>query len=397
MGRSPEGKPGLLRLFDRPSEAKYDFLRRAVAEPNGVDLSGPYKTIGDEIAWRTAQSNDVTPIVAHRLTDVFGQGQVPERWRAAHDESKRLLAAYMAELDHVAQILADRDIPLVALKNSGITRAIYHCTGCSPMGDMDVMVQKKHFRAAHEVLLDDGYEFEFRSELEEADVTAAERSGGAEYWKVLPSGDKLWFELQWRPVAGRWIRPDQEPSSEDLMGRSVAVEGTEIRVLSPEDNLLQVTLHTAKHSYVRAPGFRLNLDVDRITRFQPVDWNVFVDRVKSYRVKTPVFFALAMSQALVGAPVPDQVLDRLTPGRWRAKLITRLLYRAGLYEPEERKFSNPVFLLFNLLLYDDVRDAIRAVFPEATWMRERYGFGSSLMLPAYHARRLANLAFRRTL
>jgi hypothetical protein len=397
VGRSAEGKSGFLRLFDRPSEAKYDFLLRAVAEPNGVDLSGSYKTIGDETAWRTAQSNDVTPIVAHRLIDALGEEQVPDRWQASHDESKRLLTAYMAELDHVAQILAAREIPLVALKNSGITRAIYYCTGCSPMGDMDVMVRKADFRAAHQVLLDDGYHFEFRSVLEEADATAAERSGGAEYWKVLPSGDKLWFELQWRPVAGRWIRPDQEPSSEDLMGRSIAVEGSAIRVLGSEDNLLQVTLHTAKHSYVRAPGFRLNLDVDRITRFQPVDWDIFVDRVKSYRVKTSVFFALALSQALVGAPVPDEVLDRLAPGRWRAKLITRLLYRAGLFEPEERKFSNPVFLMFNLLLYDDVRDAVRAVFPEASWMRERYGFTSGLMLPAYHARRLANLAFRRTL
>ena len=69
----------------------------------------------------------------------------------------------------------------------------------------------------------------------------------------------------------------------------------------------------------------------------------------------------------------------------------------GSSSQRNEKFSNPAFLVPNLLPYDDVRDAVRAIFPEASWMRERYGFSSGLMLPAYHARRLANLAFRRTL
>ena len=49
----------------------------------------------------------------------------------------------------------------------------------------------------------------------------------------------------------------------------------EYQILSPEDNLLQVALHTAKHSYVRAPGFRLHSDVDRIVCFQEINWNIF--------------------------------------------------------------------------------------------------------------------------
>ena len=53
---------------------------------------------------------------------------------------------------------------------------------------------------------------------------------------------------------------------DDLIDRSQQIEGTSLRILSPEDNLLQVCLHTAKHSYVRSPGFRLHLDVDQLFR-----------------------------------------------------------------------------------------------------------------------------------
>jgi len=56
-------------------------------------------------------------------------------------------------------------------------------------------------------------------------------------------------------VAGRWIRPDQEPGAEELLARSISIPGSAARLLAPEDNLLQIALHTAKHSYVRAPGF----------------------------------------------------------------------------------------------------------------------------------------------
>ena len=101
------------------------------------------------------------------------------------------------------------------------------------MGDLDVLVDPRHFRAAHQVLVEDGFEFEFRSPFESAEIDEAELGGGSEYWKKLPSGEKLWFELQWRPVAGRWIRPDQEPKASELVERSVAIEGSVVRMLAP--------------------------------------------------------------------------------------------------------------------------------------------------------------------
>ena len=100
--------------------------------------------------------------------------------------------------------------------------------------------------------------------------------------------ERLWWELQWRPVSGRWIRPDQEPDSAGLVDRSRPMEGTRARLLSPVDNLLQVALHLAKHSYVRAPGLRLHTDVDRVVRRQPIDWEAFAAELRSMDFPHPV-------------------------------------------------------------------------------------------------------------
>ncbi|MDP2046068.1 MAG: nucleotidyltransferase family protein, partial [Deltaproteobacteria bacterium] len=367
------------------------LLCRAIADAP-LAVRGPaacrlYEKLGDRAAFALARENQVDSLLAHVLMEVSGS-EVSAPWRQAHDETFQRLSLYLDELDRLAARLAADGIPLVALKNGGIARGIFPCPGCCPMGDLDVLVEKRHFRRAHELLLDEGYTFEFRSPLEKAWLPAAEQSGGAEYWKVLPGGEKLWLELQWRPVAGRWIRPDQEPKAEELLARSIPIPGSAVRLLAPEDNLLQIALHTAKHSYVRAPGFRLHTDVDRLVRRQALNWDLFLTRVRSLGVKTPVFFSLAIPRSLFGTPIPDKVLAQLQPHPWKLALITNWLQGVGLFNPGEPKFGRAGFVLFTALLYDDLKGLWRGLFPGKDWMRVHYRFQSSWLLPYYYGRRL---------
>lgn len=349
----------------------------------------------DQSAFNFASVNQVASITAHALANAVGVENIPIHWRRVHEDINQRMCQYFIELDTIAECLAEAQIPLVALKNAGIARGIYPCPGCCPMGDLDVLVERRHFRKAHNILVAHGYNFEFRSPLEEAELDAAEQGGGAEYWKLLPSGEKMWFELQWRPVAGRWIRPDQEPSAEELMARSIPIPGTAVRLLAPDDNLLQVSLHTAKHSYVRAPGFRLHTDVDRIVRRQVIDWDLFVKRVKALQVKTAVYFSLALPKLLFDTPIPDEVLDQLRPPAWKEWLISRWLQKVGIFNPDEPKFGRVEFILFTAMLYDDFGGLWRGIFPDREWMQRHYGFKSRLLLPFYHGRRIADLMFRR--
>jgi hypothetical protein len=338
-------------------------------------------------------NNEIVPHVCHAMKD--SGCEIPDQLWSEHEATQTRIQSYLDELDTVASNLKAIGIPLVALKNAGIARGIYPCAGCSPMGDIDVLVRKGDFRRAHQVMLESGYTFEFRSPLEEAELDEAEQDGGAEYWKMLDNGEKLWFELQWRPVSGRWIRPDQEPSSDELIEHSISIPQTDARLLSPEDNLLQVALHTAKHTYVRAPGFRLHTDVDRIVRFQEIDWDLFVQKAKQMQVLTASYFSLAIPAEIFKTPVPKSVLQSLEPSRWKKKLMQRRIAAAGLFNPQNQKFSRFGYILFNSLLYDNYTGLLRGIFPTASWMKQRYGFGNNLLLPYYHSKRIFELLFRR--
>ncbi|MCA9978033.1 MAG: hypothetical protein KC413_19870, partial [Anaerolineales bacterium] len=69
--------------------------------------------------------------------------------------------------------------------------------------------------------------------------------------------------------------------------------------------------------------------------------------------------------------------------------------KAGLFNPHEEKFTRLEYILFNMLLYDDLDGLWRGVFPDKAWMQERYGFRHDWLLPYYHLRRLSDLLLKR--
>lgn len=365
------------------------------ATKGSEDLLRQYREVGDDMAWQFAQREKCESVVAVALSKSLDAGEVTQRWRDAAREVGQRIALYLEQLDRVAGALADKGIPLVALKNSGIARGIYRDLAGCEMGDIDVLVRPDDFRVAHETLQALGYELGDRSPFNLEDLDSAIRHGGTEYTWTLSDGSTLWIELQWRPVAGRWIQPGQEPPAEELMARSIPIEGSAARLLSPEDNLLQVCLHTAKHSYVRAPGFRLHTDVDRITRAYDIDWDVFCDRVERINVRTPVYLSLFIPTVLFNTPVPANVLERLNHAPRKHRMLQRWLRRVGLFGPHDRKWSKPGYIVFNLMLYDGLKDAWRAVFPDRAWMMEHYGTQRRATLPVLHMARIFGLLFRR--
>ena len=359
------------------------------------ELMRQFREVGDEAAWKFAQREQCESIVGAALAKSPAGNEIPQRWRDAAQEVEQRIGLYLEQLDRVAGTLAEKGIPLVALKNSGITRGIYRDLAGCPMGDMDVLVRPDDFRVAHETLLDLGYGLGDRSPFDLEDLEAAIRHGGTEYTCPLSDGSTLWIELQWRPVAGRWIQSDQEPPADELMQRSIPIEGSAARLLSPEDNLLQVCLHTAKHSYVRAPGFRLHTDVDRITRAYDVDWDTFCERVELMNVRTPVYLSLFIPSVLFNTPVPAYVLERLNHSPLKHRMLQRWLREVGLFGPHNRKWSKPGYILFNLTLYDGLMEVWRAVFPDSAWMMEYYGNERKSGLIRLYVNRILELLTKR--
>ena len=337
-----------------------------------ANLLALYQDVNEADLFAFAKKNRVESIVAHGLIKVLGAENTPAVWLEAHEKNSERISGYLSELDIVAELFAQKGVGLIVLKNGGIASGIFPCPGCVPMGDLDLLIEKKNFALAHQTLIDLGYTLCFRNPLIRSDLDSAIKEGGGEYWKILPNGEKLWVELQWRAVAGRWINQDQEPATLDLFARSQAITNTKVRLLCPEDNLLQVSLHTAKHSYVRAPGMRLHLDVDRIVNRCAIDWMRFTDTAIKTQIKTAVYFSLLIPKILFNTPVPDNVLQALCPGIIKARLIGQLIIRGGIFDPDKQKFSRLGYIFFNVLLYDNCRQLFHSIFFKARSFSQFY-------------------------
>lgn len=307
--------------------------------------------------------------------------QLPDEWQRAYEQEREHLGFLKEKAAEICGIMDKNGIRMVVLKNGGIMSDMVEDPAACPMEDIDSLVKKGDFFAAHRILVENGFEFKFRSEFEMEDLEAAFRDGSTEYLLKTPAGKNMWFELAWRAVAGRWIRRDLEPDTDGLIAASYCADGTKVGILSPEDNLLQVCVHTAKHSYVRAPGLRLHLDVERIVAHKEIDWALFLEKVEAAHVKTSTYYSLYLAKLLFDTPVPQTVLDALRPGRSKEIRILKLIDKAGLLHPNQRKFSKLQFLAFQTSLYDSAADAWFVLCPPKGGLKEIYGYKNSLLTP----------------
>ena len=352
-----------------------------------------WSTVNEESLFRHAQVDEVASHIAYILKS--SNLKYASYWDKEYEEVNQRVSVLMHVLDEVGTKLKENDIEIVALKNAGIAKAVFKNNACSPMGDLDLLVRSKDFRNAHEIILKElGFTFKFRSEFEEEDLEDAFRGGGTEYYKIV-EGYKVWLELQWRPIAGRWIQPHNEPNGDMLMDNSIGVENSNIRILAPEDNLLQVALHTAKHSYVRAPGYRLHSDVDRVVRFQSINWNKFENKVCDLELKTAVYFSLFFAKKLLETPIPETVLIKLKPVWFRGRSIHYFIKKAGLYNQNKKKFTRLGYILFNLSLYDSIGENLKAIFPSFDSIKIKYPIKNKWTLPYFHFVRIKDLLFKR--
>ena len=150
------------------------------------------------------------------------------------------------------------------------------------MGDLDLLIDPTDFENALLKLLKNNFKLKFRSNLKASLISVAIAEQEAELEYECADGTQVYVELQTRSVSGRWLNPANEPSYLTLVKNCTPLKGFKnMNALNPEWNSVQVCLHTAKHSYTRAPGFRLHADVDRIvSNERDINWSVFVEYVR---------------------------------------------------------------------------------------------------------------------
>jgi hypothetical protein len=251
----------------------------------------------DEVL-RLAEYHGVLPLVARNLVE-HGHGLPPDserRLRAAYEANLQRSLWFAAELTRIAKHFEQKKLRIIPYKGPVLAQAAYGDLGLRSFSDLDFLISPADFERAKQALVEIGYRP--TADLRLAVERLWLRHGNERSFDS--SAGKNLVELQWA-LLPRFYGIDL--NVEDLLkrtGREV-VGGCEVACLSPEDSLLVLCLHAAKHLWTRLIWF---CDIAETLRTQTIDYSVVIARAHELGISRMLGISLWMVKHVLGAEIP---------------------------------------------------------------------------------------------
>lgn len=313
------------------SPAPHDRGRHDLSETALLDLlSLPPLEPGplDREKWQQlltlAERERVGPLVLASL-QTMGVLSVPHEAMQVLTKLKRQAVEQvfdgMAQLSALLAELLARGVSPMALKGAAAARMVYSEPTLRPFGDLDLLVRMDEISIAHAVLVEMGYA------LAGGAPTAADLTWRHSRGYYDPRGARLSVDVHWRYIG----YPNLLPLDYDgVFARASRVQvcGEPVLVPSAGDMLVMSALYFVREIWYRTPRLRYLRDIAEIGSRGAVDWDHMLRIASETRLlRSPLFLALAAATDLIGAPVPEGVLNALRPG---TSAVTPLLSRIQL-------------------------------------------------------------------
>ena len=229
--------------------------------------------------------------------DVLGNLAALRQQSALHH---LLITGVLAEVGHAFD---ETDLAWIAMKGPVVASLLYPEAGDRSYSDLDLLVEKRHFPTAVRTLEALGYQHAIRNWSLAESMLAGQIKMTREsvdvdlHWHLhYSTRDRRQFAL--RP--GAMIR----------RARRVDLAGVSAPTFDPVDTLLTLAFHAA-----RSEGHCLVWlkDVERAVAVDGPDLDELVRRCDEQRCAPPVGIILDRSRALLGAPIPEEIIGALTP------------------------------------------------------------------------------------
>lgn len=272
-----------------------------------------------ELIWDTAYHQKIAPYLYNQLKKSGAISQVPsqlaEKFRQSALISARWKLKIENELHEIIQVLNEANVPTIALKGTHLAWLIYEDPALRPVDDIDLLVKQQHLLNCDHELLGLGYGPSSKQWLQ---------SGYQESHQHLPP----YLKTGAFPIEIHWTisHPKHQVviTSEELWtrARSTTLIGVETNVLSLEDLLLHLSIHTCLEDLFSS-GIRPLIDIsETIMRNQDqLNWDIIFERSRKWQVQKAVFLTLTLTAQLLQLRLPDRVLNNLKPANTNQLVI----------------------------------------------------------------------------
>jgi hypothetical protein len=255
---------------------------------------------------RLAEHHGVLPLAARNLIE-YAPGLPPavkHALRSAYDANLRRSLRFTAELMRIGEHFERAQVRAVPYKGPSLAQSVYGDPGLRSFSDLDFLISPADFERAKQALSGIGYR-------PSADHTpAVERfwlRKGYERSFDGPAGKHL-VELQWALLPHFY---GVELCVEELLARAegTVVGGREMLCLSPEDSLVALCLHAAKHLWTRLIWLS---DVVETLRTQGVDYSRVLSRARALGVARILGVSFWLAKNVLNAELPEPAEEMIS-------------------------------------------------------------------------------------
>ena len=293
----------------------------------------------------------------------------------------------LKELEVLARLFDQADIPVVVLKGACFALTIYPDIGLRPMGDLDILVPKAKLAEAVKIAISLGY----------AD-TLPEASPGLNHLLshhacLQKMGEHpISLEIHHSLVANKSfiysVPVDWFWTQTELLGVSLQTKITGLQMLTPAAQILFAATHAMLQHGGKNVPLRWFYDLDRLIQVysEHLDWDLLLSQARQFEWSSALDAALSQMVAYFNTPIPAQVRASLSQQSDRHQhLVALMQIQPATHILEERQ------KLLSLNGVGRFRLILALILPAPAYMRWRYQLKSSWMLPAYYLIRWAGI------
>lgn len=301
-------------------------------DPQSIDVVR--KLSLSDLKWsyvlRLAEYHRIVPLL-HRYLDSAG-GDIPapvrESLRSRYIENCKANLLLFAELVRLCRSLDTEGIVAIPYKGPCLSLALHGSLAMRQSGDLDILVRRDEFDRARQVLTQSGYR---PATPEDTGLEAYSRKVGVALQLVRTDG-LIFVDLHW------CVTPMYFPSStypDELFGHIDIIErsGCRLRIPSSDYLLLALVMHGARHHWARLIWLS---DLTTLIETRPLDWSVILDVAQRTSTVRILWVALLMANSVLGAPIPDKVMEQARRDGAAIRLSEKLqawLFREGAEAP----------------------------------------------------------------
>jgi len=284
----------------------------------------------------TANQHRVLPLLYRTLTRIDERAVPREKLsqlqRLFHANARRNL--FLAgELLQILDLLAAHDIPVIPYKGPVLATSVYGDLSFRQISDLDIVVPIQDVPTARELLIRRGYR-------PEKEITLEELLKSEKDLTLLWDDRGINFELHWGITSER--DPIQIPPSRLWeQPTKISFSGSTVLWPQPEDLLLILCIHGAKHRWVRLGWL---CDIAEMARVhEKMNWALVFENASRVGGCRILLLGLLLARDLLGAHLPERISQAVNADSALSPLsiqVKEWLFSAGTDQPSLGEVEN---------------------------------------------------------